>query len=381
LKATTARRPSLRAALLAVLALAVAACGGEASDSDDVEALQDAGEVTSARDATGPATAEQDVAQPDSTEEVSAASCYEGETATFVSSYGPGSNYDTIARMLAPFLEEELDATVVVEDQEGAGGLLAANSLITAEPDGLTFGFFSGQGIAGSVLGGAERVQFELLDPSYVARVAAEPRLLVVGAQTEYQTLEDVQDAQGLTFASAGPGGSDHIDATVLFPVLGIDGEIITGFPGGPGTELAVTAGDTDAMSGTVSSRLPALDSGDHRAVLLIGEEPVEELPDVPALLELDLDEGMMALAEAHVTLQEMGRMVWAPPEVPEDCLAELRDAFEVAVANPDFVAQMEGSDQVINFLNGEDARAVAESVLQAPAEYVALLEQAYRSQ
>lgn len=355
-------------ALLAALALVASACGGEAQESGESGSAS----APAPDSGGGPATGEA------ATEPQAAESCYEGETATFVVSYGAGGGYDQIARMLTPYLEEELGATIVVENQQGAGGLLAANNLLAAEPDGLTFGFFSGQGQAGSVLGGAEGVQFELLDFTYIARVSADPRVLNVGAQTEYETIDDVIGAEGFTFASSGPGGSDHIDATVLFEVLDIQGDIITGYDGSAETELAVTSGDTDAASGTFGSRYPPIQSGDHRAVLAIGDERIEEIPDVPALLELDLSEDNMALAEAHVALQNMGRMVWAPPGVPDECAAELTQAFENALADPELVAQMEQADQEIGFLTGEEARAVAQSILDAPQEYVALLEKAY---
>src|SRR5680860_178974 len=375
MKATRTRRLALSALLAAVALVASACAGGSGEEAEDDQASAPATESPEAQDATETETDDAATAAQ------GAESCYEGETATFVVSYGPGGGYDQIARMLAPHLEEELGATVVVENQEGAGGLLAANSLLTAEPDGLTFGFFSGQGQAGSVLGGQQGVQFDLLDFTYIARVSADPRVLNVGAQTEYETIEDVRGAQGFTFASAGPGGSDHIDATVLYAILDIEGDIITGFDGSAETELAVTSGDTDAASGTFGSRYPPIQSGDHRAVLVIGDEPIEEIPDVPVLTELDLPEDKMALAEAHVALQNMGRMVWAPPEVPEECAAELTAAFEAALSNPELVEQLEQAAQEIGYLSGEDARAVAESILEAPEEYVALLEQAYSSQ
>ncbi|MGH3664543.1 MAG: Bug family tripartite tricarboxylate transporter substrate binding protein, partial [Egibacteraceae bacterium] len=309
------------------------------------------------------------------------AASFEGETIRFIVSFGTGGGYDLIARTIAPFLEEELGATVVVENEDGAGGLVAANQVFTAEPDGLTIGFFSGQGIAGASIGEAEGVQFDLLEFSYVARLAADPRVLSVGAQTEYETIDDVRAAEIFRFASSGPGGSEHIDATVLFPVLGIDGEIITGYEGSAETELAVTSGDTDATSGTLSTRLPPISGGDHRGVLIIGEERVDELPDVPALLELDLDSEDMALAEAHTALQDMGRMVWSPPGVPADRLAALEQGFKAASENPDFLEEMEKAGQPLDFLSGEEAKQVAQSVLDAPDQYASLLQRAFQGQ
>lgn len=370
-------RPPVLMVLLAALALLASACGGDAAEESGIGTTSaptvggtDGGVEAGGTDAEGIPTGE--------TQAAGGESCYEGETATFVVSYGPGGGYDRLARLFAPHLEEELGATVVVENQQGAGGLLAANNMLTAKPDGLTFGFFSGQGQAGSVLGGAEGVQFDLLDFTYIARISADPRLLNVGAQTEYETIDDVIGAEGFTFASAGPGGSDHIDATVLFEVLDINGDIITGYDGSAETELAVTSGDTDAASGSFAARYEPVRNGDHRAILLIGEERVPELPDVPAIVELDLPEERMALAEAHVALQNMGRMVWAPPAVAEECAAELTAAFESVVSKPEVIEQLEQSGEEIDFLPGEEARAVAESILDAPDQYVALLEQAY---
>ncbi len=49
-------------------------------------------------------------------------SCYEGEQVSFVVAYGEGGLYDVFARTAAPYLEDQLGATVVVENHAGAGG-------------------------------------------------------------------------------------------------------------------------------------------------------------------------------------------------------------------------------------------------------------------
>ncbi|MQA93465.1 MAG: hypothetical protein GEV11_02085 [Streptosporangiales bacterium] len=306
---------------------------------------------------------------------------FKGETIHFVVSYGPGGGYDLIARAMAKHLEKRLGATVVVENMDGAGGLLAANKVYSAKPDGLTFGIFSGQGMAGSVLGNAEGASFKLPEFGFVARVAADPRVLHVQATGKYKSIEDVRNGKGVRFASSGPGGSEHIDGTVLFPVLGIDGKIITGYKGSAETELAVTSGDADATSGTLGTRLPPIKRGEHRAVLVIGEKRVPELPGVPALSELKLDPGNAVLAKAHMTMQEMGRLVLAPPGVPEDRMAALRKAMAAVCKDPAFLSEMKKSGQPIEHLDGPQAKKVAESVLRAPAPYRALLEKSYRGQ
>lgn len=364
-------------ALLVVLALAASACGGT--------------DVIDGGDGTEPATgeadtpAEQEPAAPSGIEtsttentQASGASCYEGETATFVVSFGAGGGYDLIARTIAPYLEDELGATVIVENQTGAGGLLALNSLSIANPDGLRFGFFTGQGIMGSVLGGAEGVNFDVMDLSFVGRVAADPRVLVVGGGSELQTIEDVQAAQGLQFGSSGSGANDYIDATVLFDILDIDSEIVTGFDSAAEIELALTSGDIDMMSGTAGSRRSAIRSGDQVPVLSIGSEPIDEYPDVPALTDLDLDQKALAIAEAHSDLQEMGRMIWAPPGVPEGCLEELVAAMETVLTSPELVAELEAQDQQVDWVPGPEMRETAEGLMNAPESFSQLLQSAY---
>jgi tripartite-type tricarboxylate transporter receptor subunit TctC len=310
-----------------------------------------------------------------------AADCFEGERLSFVVAYGEGGLYDAFARQAAPFLEEELGATVVVENQPGAGGLTAANSIYTAEPDGLTVGFFSGQGLAGAVLGGSAGVQFDLADYTYVARLAQDSRLLVTAADAGVTDVDALLDGSGLTFASAGPGGADHIDATVLIPVLDLDMEIVTGYEGSADTALAVTSGDTDLASGTVPSRRSSIESGEHAPVLVIGEERSDALPDVPALLELDLDDEQRSLAEAHTSLQAVGVDVLGPPDMPEECTTRLTDAFEATLADEAFVADMEALYQPVDFTAGDELREDMMSVLDAPEEYRELLRSAYAGQ
>jgi tripartite-type tricarboxylate transporter receptor subunit TctC len=307
-------------------------------------------------------------------------SCYEGERISFIVAYGEGGLYDVFARTAAPYLEQELGATVVVENHPGAGGLTAANEIYTGEPDGLTIGFFSGQGLAGAVLGGSAGAEFDMEKFTYIARLAQDDRVLVTGPEGD-PDIEAIRDADGLQFASAGPGGADHIDATVLIPVLGLDAEIVTGFEGSAETGLAVTSGETDLASGTVPSRMDSIRSGDLQPALILAEERNDEFPDVPALLELDLDDEARALAEAHTALQSVGVDVLAPPGVAEACTRELSDAFEATLADEAFVAEMEKLHQPVEFTDGEELKEVMLSVLDAPDEYRRLLETAYAEQ
>ena len=67
----------------------------------------------------------------------SEAAYYQGKTVRIVVGYGPGGGYDIYARMIGTYIGKALGATVVVENQPGAGGLTALNRIYSAPPDGL----------------------------------------------------------------------------------------------------------------------------------------------------------------------------------------------------------------------------------------------------
>jgi len=343
------------AVLLPVVGLLAAACGGD-----------DGGSSASGDGGSG-----------------GSESCYEGETATFVVPFSPGGGYDTIARGMAPFLEDELGATVVVQNEAGAGGLTAANNLYNADPDGLTFGLFAAQGIVGSALAEAQGVQYDPEKFTYVARLAEDKRVLLTGGDSDLKTIDDVTSADKLKYATAGVGAADHIDANVLPTILGIadNVQIVTGFEGSSETELAVTAGQVDLGSGTLGTRLKGIESGDQRALLLMGRERDDALPDTPALLELDLGD-QQDLAEAYIGLQEVGRSVFAPPDLPENCLTELQTAMQNVLEDKDFQDQIGDSvDVPFEYTAGEELKQAVEGVLNAPPELVELLKKAYAGQ
>ncbi|HSK96331.1 MAG TPA: tripartite tricarboxylate transporter substrate-binding protein [Euzebyales bacterium] len=338
-----------------MLALVMTACGGDqSSDADEPSGA--------AQQAAGGACAD-----------------LEGQTVTLVVPFSPGGGYDAYARMIAPYLAEELGAQVVVENQDGAGGLLAINNLLTAEPDGTRLAIMNAVGVGGGALAGAQGVQFELDELSYIGRVGASYHILSTGAGSRYQTFDDVRSARGFRFGSTGPGAADFVNASLLKEIFALDSRLVTGFEGSEENELALTRGDIDGMTGDFDSRIPAIENGDHRPLLLLGPEPDPALPDTPALLEI-VDPEHEELATFQIDLLELGRPIVGPPGMPEDLLSCVRDALAAAVENPDLVAESEQEERPINWMSGEDYDQLVAGLMESPPEFVQILEQAYAS-
>ena len=340
--------------------LLVTACGGSdgGSDSDS-----DAG-------STG-AAAEEPAADP--------CADLEGKVVTLVVGYSPGGGYDTYARMLAPALSEQLGAEVVVENQPGAGGLLALNNLRAGPKDGTQIAIMNGIGAGGAALAGAEGVQFELDELSYIGRLAGDAQLIVGAADGEYQDWQDVQESTGFQFGGTGPGASDYVTPALLISMLDLEGaELITGFDGSSEVEFALLQGEVDGMSGQVDSRRAAIENGDQVPLLVIDRERPDLAADTPTILELDLDEQQKELAEAHLDLLDIGRPIVGPADMEEDALTCLRTAFDAAVEDPDLLAEAEAQERPLNPLSGEELDELVDELVDAPESYITVLEDSF---
>lgn len=374
----------LAAATMVVSAL-IAACGsqeqaarsaGEAPTSTGAPTETDA-EAT----ATEPASPEQKSSPAASTDTGGAAEYYADQTLTLVVPFGPGGSYDTYARFIAPAVEQHVGGNVIVENEPGAGSLLAMNTMSTREPDGLRVAFMDGVGTGAATIVEREGVNFDLSEFSYVARVIESPYLVYAAANGPYDDFEDVLEAEGFRFGATGVGAADYVTTTVLIDLLNLDADIVSGFEGQSEVRLGVVAGDMDALISPVDSGIQAVESGDFSPLLVIGRERVDRLSDTPTILELDvdLDEASAAALDAHLDLLEFGRPLIAPPGVPQDRLAFLREAFRKALEDPSVTAAAEERGAPISYLPGEELQDMAVTIESIPsAEYQQLLKSAY---
>ena len=304
-----------------------------------------------------------------------ACSSLEGETVSLVVPYEPGGGYDSYVRLLAPYLEEKTGTTIAVQNQPGAGGLLALNNLLTEKADGTTIAIMNGVGAGGSSLAGAEGAQFSLDDFTYIGRVVSEPPLIVTSANGPYQTFDAVRAAHGFRWGSTGPGAEDYVTASLLSKIFNIDAQVVTGFPGSGETELAILQGAIDGMSGNPGSRRQAIEEGTQTPVLRMGEQPPAWLRvDVPWVRDVPMTDEQRALVDAHLALIEIGRPLVGPPGMDDAAKGCWREAMANVMANPDLLAAAQQQERELAFLSGADLDALVERIVTAPPQYRELL-------
>jgi tripartite-type tricarboxylate transporter receptor subunit TctC len=302
-------------------------------------------------------------------------SSLDGENVSLVVPYEPGGGYDSYARMLAPYLEEKTGATIAVQNQPGAGGLLALNNLTTDKPDGKTIAIMNGVGAGGSSLAGADGARFGLDDFTYIGRVVSEPPLIVTSASGPYQTFDAVRAAPHFRWGSTGPGAEDYVTASLLSKVFNINAEVVTGFPGSGETELAILQGAIDGMSGNPGSRRQAVEEGTQTPVLRMGEQPPSWLRvNVPWVRDVPMSDDQRALIDAHLALIEIGRPLVGPPGMDDGIKGCWRDAMAAVMTNPDLLAAAQQQERELAFLGGADLDGLVQRILGAPPQYRELL-------
>lgn len=284
-----------------------------------------------------------------------AAAYYKGKKIEFIVPYAPSGGYNDYARMMAPFLSKYTGADVQVVNIEGAGGMLGANELFMSPSDGLRIGILNGSALVSNEIAGVKGARYKLSEFEYLGRVVSDPRVMVMGSNSPYQTIDDVLNSeQQVRMGATGLGGSTYVDAVLTKYALDLNATVIHGFD--TLVDPAILRGEVDGQWGSWGSRRTAVENGDMVPVLVGGEERLEDLPDVPTIYEVIGDDPTaLGVLDVWNSLIEVGRPIVTVPGIPEDRLQFLRTAFKQVMEDPEFIAQAEQSERDLLYKSGEE--------------------------
>jgi tripartite-type tricarboxylate transporter receptor subunit TctC len=295
-----------------------------------------------------------------------AAEFYKDKVVRLVVGYGPGGGYDAYARLLAPHLEARLGATVVVENRPGGGGMVAISQLAASEGDGLTLVLANLEAAALGQLLDSPGIRFDVSELPVVARVAAEPKVILLSAQSPFRTVADLRAADRAIKWSSG-GKTDGIaDSVALFSeALGLRSEIIIGYKGAKESALAAIRGETDGMAASSGSARKLAKNGDLVALAVLDRQREPLMPDVPTIFELvDLSDDQAWWVDYRASLTSLGRTLVTAPGTPADRLAYLRAAADAVLSDPAVAAEAEGKGRPLGYLaHGGVEELIARSV------------------
>ncbi len=284
---------------------------------------------------------------------------YKGKMVRLVVGYGPGGGYDTYARLIAPALAKALGASVVVENQPGAGGLTALDRMYRAEPDGLQIMIINGTPSALAQLVGQQGVRYDLAKMSHLGIVSDAPRVWTVGPGAPFKTpAEALKLGRPVIWSAGGPLDGLGDGAAMACEALKMNCKVLLGYPGSNEAALAVTKGEADSIYQSDISAQNYTRSGGTRVFSVLGRARSKLFPDVPTIFEqLPLDEEAQWWIDYRAKAETLGRILVAPPGLPAARLAYLQVAVKRGLSDPALIAEGAKMQYPIDYGGAEDAR------------------------
>ena len=250
--------------------------------------------------------------------------------------FAPGGTSDVLAREIAARLQVALKQTVVVDNKAGAGGVLGADSVAKAAPDGYTvlLGTIATHAINPALM---PKMPYKAdRDFAPVILLGKISNVLLIGPGAQARTVKDIIAAAkakpgDITFASAGQGTSQHLSGEVFRLMTGAD---LTHVPykGSAPAIQDVMGGQVPMSFETVTVALPQIKAGKVKAVAVTSARRSAQLPDVPTLAESGVPGFDVSSWQA----------LYLPAGTPAAIVAKLNAEVQKIVAQPEVKAKME---------------------------------------
>lgn len=261
---------------------------------------------------------------------------YPSGPVTMIVPFAPGGTTDVLARIVAPAMAAHLGQNVLVENVGGAGGRIGTQQVIRAEPDGQVI-VFGNMGPLAAAMGVFNDMEYDpRTDLAPVGLVADVPMVLAASKASGVETLEAFveklrAEGEAVNFGTAGIGATSDLAPALFLSLTGLSGTRIPYQGAGPAI-VDLQAGMMDAVIDQTVTMIP-IELGDQGTALAVsGTERQPQIPDVPTFAEAGVPEFDMTVWNA----------VAAPVGTPEDVIADLAEAIDVALADPDVQARFE---------------------------------------
>ena len=300
---------------------------------------------------------------------------YKGKTVNVIIGYSPGGGYDIYARLLARHMGKHIPGkpTLVPQNMPGAGSLKAISYLYSVAPkDGTAFGTFArGMPIYPLLYGG----NFDGRKLGYIGSITTDTSTCISWHTSPVKTWADVVSKE-FKVGGQGKGSDPDLFATLLKTEFNPKVHLISGYPGTADITLAMQRGEVDGLCGISYSTLKSahaawLKNKEINVLVQAAAERDPALPNVPMLLDVAKDPRQHQIVRLAVAPQAMARPFAAPPDLPADRLAALRDAFDKTMKDPEFLAEAEKINVDVNPLRGAEIEKVVNELYDTPKDVV----------
>ena len=306
---------------------------------------------------------------------------YRGRQVKFIVGSAGGGGYEFYARLLAKHLGRFIpgNPTFLLQSMPGAGGAVAANYLYNlAQQDGSEIAMLGRAVITQTLLEPDEAgIKFDPKQFKWIGSPQQEVGLILVRQPSPVKLIEDLKRHEVIV------SGTTHMGPPSFYPrvlnhLLGTRFTVIEGYKSSQEALLALERGEVSGHASGSSAApfrqriAPWAKDGLVKVVAQIGLQRDEEYPDTPTVFELATTDEQRSVMQLLFAQQVVAWPVVAPPKSPEARVALLREAFNKAMADRDFLEDAARAALIIKPVSGADIDALLDKIFQTPDAVVA---------
>jgi tripartite-type tricarboxylate transporter receptor subunit TctC len=277
---------------------------------------------------------------------------YPSRPITLVVPFPAGSTTDLVGRILSDELTKAAGQNVIIDNRGGAGGVVGAETVARATPDGYTLlmGTIGTHSINPAVYA---RINYDpIADFAPIIQFGTAPNVLVVNPSLPVKSVKEliayIRERPGqVNYASSGNGTSNHLSGAMFAAREGLKATHIP-YRGGAQAITDLLRGEVQFMFYHYLPLLPHIAEGKLRALAITSAKRIEALPDAPVMKEAGIDDFEVSAWFG----------VWAPAKTPADVVGKLHATISGIINSPEVKKKLiiQGIDPV----NGSPADLLA---------------------
>ncbi len=301
---------------------------------------------------------------------------YRGKTVTIMLGHPPGGSYHMYATLAANHLKRHIpgNPNILIEHRPGGGGVRATRFFYSNAPrDGSVIALFP-ETTAHTEILQPDVGQWKTAEMSYIGTFSGVGAVMMRRPDAPAKTIAEMRKVSS-NVGCTGKASQAYQTAALMKSLGDFQFKIICGYPGSADYVLAMQRGELDMVASAWlqwrTSHTDDIAKGKMVPVIQTGLRRNRELADLPLMQEVVDDATAKRVIEFVSAGTAFGRALLAPPAIPDDRLATLRNAFDALVKDPAFLKDAERAKAQIDPTPGAVLQKDLAVLFEAPKEIV----------
>ena len=264
-----------------------------------------------------------------------AADVYPSKPIRLVLGYAPGGVADITARLIAQKMSDSMGQQFVVDNRPSAGGIVAAQAVAAADPDGYTILHLNyGNAVSEAIF---KKLPYDIQkDFEPISLMGAFDVLMLVDKNSDIQSVSDFiakakANPEKYNIGSVSVGSGQHMSAALFKSLTGLQVELVP-YKATSNLFMALKSKDVSVAFEIISPAIPMIKSGDLRAIAVSSPKRSESLPNVPTLNESGV--------KGYDVVAWNGMAV--PAKTPKAIIDRLNKEINLALKDPEVKAKFQ---------------------------------------